>query len=155
MKLVLPLALLLSVLLWALAAPSGVPGRIAPDALSLDELLMLYGHMPRGAMALVAGACLGLSGALLQVVLRNPIADPSTLGISSGAQLALVAVTVLSPGLLGWGRAPVALAGAFAAAATFRFPHRSPATASSSSPTPMGAWRRSTPSSWIPRAMFH
>lgn len=117
MKFVLPLALLLSALLWALAAPSGLPDRLAPEALSLDELLMLYGHMPRGAMALVAGACLGLSGALLQVVLRNPIADPSTLGISSGAQLALVAVTVLFPGLLGWGRAPVALAGAGAAAA--------------------------------------
>ena len=100
MKLVLPLALLLSALLWALAAPSGLPDRLAPEALSLDELLMLYGHMPRGAMALVAGACLGLSGALLQVVLRNPIADPSTLGISSGAQLALVAVTVLYSPLL-------------------------------------------------------
>ena len=80
---------------------------------------MAYGHMPRGAMALVAGACLGLSGALLQIVLRNPIADPSTLGISSGAQLALVAVTVLFPDLLGWGRAPVALAGS--AALWFRF----------------------------------
>ncbi|GGB21214.1 Fe(3+)-hydroxamate ABC transporter permease FhuB [Allosediminivita pacifica] len=86
-------------------------------SLDLDGILLVYGHLPRGVIALLAGAALGLSGALLQAVLRNPIADPSTLGISSGAQLALVAVTVLAPECLAWGRWPVAMGGATAALA--------------------------------------
>jgi ABC-type Fe3+-siderophore transport system permease subunit len=115
-------ALALSLTLWVLAAPvlptGGWP--LPPydaEALGLDAILLAYGHMPRGLIALVAGAALGLSGALLQLVLRNPIADPSTLGLSSGAQLALIAATVLMPDLLGFGRWPVALAGAAVAAA--------------------------------------
>ncbi len=71
-----------------------------PQAMSLDQIRMAYGLMPRGVIALLAGAMLGLSGAILQVVLRNPVADPTTLGISAGAQLALVLATILSPTLL-------------------------------------------------------
>lgn len=82
--------------------------------MSLDGILLLYGHMPRGVVALFVGAALGLSGALLQIVLRNPIADPSTLGVSAGAQLALVTATLLLPQVLGYGRWPVAAVGAFA-----------------------------------------
>ena len=82
-----------------------------PEAMDLDGILLAHGHMPRGVVALLAGALLGLSGALLQVVLRNPIADPSTLGISAGAQLALIVATVLAPQFLIWGRWPVAMGG--------------------------------------------
>ncbi|MWD30168.1 iron chelate uptake ABC transporter family permease subunit, partial [Aquicoccus sp. SCR17] len=110
------LALLLALVLWLSAAP--MPGAgwplppFDPDRMGIDAILLAYGHMPRGVVALLAGALLGLSGALLQAVLRNPIADPSTLGLTSGAQLALVAVTVLAPEWLVWGRWPVAMAGA-------------------------------------------
>lgn len=64
-------------------------------------------ELPRLAMALVAGAALGLSSALLQRVLRNPLAEPATLGLSAGAQLALVAATVALPGAMAY---PVAVA---------------------------------------------
>jgi len=82
----------------------------------LDEIILLHGLFPRAGVALVAGAALGLSGALLQQLLRNPIADPSTLGISAGAQLAIVIATLFFPALLDGHRALVALSGAAIAA---------------------------------------
>lgn len=112
----------IAAILWWLAAlrllPAGWPGLpFDPDAMSLDQILLAFGLMPRGVIALIAGAALGLSGALLQAVLRNPVADPTTLGISSGAQLTLVLATIFAPGLLEHGRWPIALAGAAGAAA--------------------------------------
>ncbi|MBR0554063.1 Fe(3+)-hydroxamate ABC transporter permease FhuB [Ciceribacter sp. L1K23] len=89
-----------------------------PQTASYDLPTMLLYHslLPRMATALLAGACLGLSGALFQQVLRNPLASPTTLGISAGANLALVAVTLFVPDLLGYGRDLVALAGSVAVA---------------------------------------
>lgn len=89
----------------------------ATRPLSIDELILIYSLLPRAAVALVAGAALGLSGALLQQLLRNPIADPSTLGISAGAQLAIVAATLYAPEIVDGHRTVVALTGAGAAAA--------------------------------------
>ncbi len=51
---------------------------------------------------------------MFQQVLRNPLAEPTTLGTSAGAQLALTAATLYAPGLLDMGREWVALAGAAA-----------------------------------------
>lgn len=116
-------AALLSALLWLLAASRQLPLADWPalpfhaEAMSLQQILLGYGLMPRGVVALLAGAALGLSGALLQAVLRNPLADPTTLGISAGAQLALVLATILAPELLVAGRWPLAMLGAGAAAA--------------------------------------
>ncbi len=84
---------------------------------SMDEIILFYGVFPRAAVALAAGAALGLSGALLQQLLRNPIADPSTLGISAGAQLAIVVATLFFPEFLDGNRTFVALLGAGTAAA--------------------------------------
>ncbi len=57
---------------------------------------------PRAATAAVVGACLGLSGALMQGLLRNPLADPGVLGVSAcaalGASGAIVLGFALSPG---------------------------------------------------------
>jgi len=57
---------------------------------------------PRVLAAAVVGACLGLSGALLQGLLRNPLADPGVLGVSAsaglGASLAIVAGLAVMPG---------------------------------------------------------
>jgi len=57
---------------------------------------------PRVLAAAVVGACLGLSGALLQGLLRNPLADPGVLGVSAsaglGASLAIVAGLAITPG---------------------------------------------------------
>ena len=100
--------------------------QLAPDLSRLFEqkagydpqrLLLIYSTLPRIVTALLAGAALSLSGSLLQQVLRNPLASPSTLGISAGANLALVAVMLAFPALQGLSRDAVALFGSAAAAA--------------------------------------
>ena len=122
-RVLLPAAALLAAALWLAAAlrllpPGGWPALpFRPEEMGLPQIMLAFGLMPRGVVALVAGAVLGLAGALIQAVLRNPVADPTTLGISSGAQLALVMATILAPDLLAGGRRPVAFAGAGAAAA--------------------------------------
>jgi iron complex transport system permease protein len=62
-------------------------------------------------MALLCGAALALAGTLMQQVLRNPLASPTTLGVSSGAQLGLLIATLWAPWALDYGREWVALAG--------------------------------------------
>jgi iron complex transport system permease protein len=47
-------------------------------------------RIPRTVLAVVAGAALGLSGAIMQGVTRNPLADPGILGVNMGASLAVV-----------------------------------------------------------------
>ena len=47
-------------------------------------------RIPRTVMALLAGAALGLAGAAMQGVTRNPLADPGLLGVNAGAALAIV-----------------------------------------------------------------
>jgi iron complex transport system permease protein len=64
-----------------------------PDALLKDEQSMARTvvwqlRFPRAMTALAVGALLALSGALLQVMLRNPLADPYVLGVSGGASVA-------------------------------------------------------------------
>ncbi|MCS0494537.1 Fe(3+)-hydroxamate ABC transporter permease FhuB [Ancylobacter sp. MQZ15Z-1] len=81
----------------------------------LGDVLLWHSLVPRAATALLAGAALGLSGALLQRVLRNPIADPSTLGIAAGAQLALVLALAFAPALVAFSREGTAFAGGVAA----------------------------------------
>lgn len=83
----------------------------------LRDAMLWHGLLPRAATALLAGAALGLAGALLQRVLRNPIADPSTLGIASGAQLALTLCLGFAPSLLAFSRETVAFAGGATAVA--------------------------------------
>ncbi|SEM06757.1 Fe(3+)-hydroxamate ABC transporter permease FhuB [Halomonas daqiaonensis] len=78
---------------------------------SAEALVRHYSWWPRLAMALLAGGGLALGGVLMQQVLRNPLAAPTTLGVTSGANLALMAATLLAPGLLLAGREWVALAG--------------------------------------------
>jgi iron complex transport system permease protein len=91
--------------------------RLPAAEASLDAILLWDSLLPRAILALVAGGALGLSGALLQRVLRNPIADASTLGIASGAQLALTAAISYSPLLVGVSREIVAFAGGIGAVA--------------------------------------
>ena len=59
------------------------------------DFVLLYLRLPRILLALIAGASLGLSGAVLQGYFRNPLSEPSLLGISSlgslGAVIALYA----------------------------------------------------------------
>ena len=79
-------------------------------------------RVPRVLAGFGAGAALALSGALMQLLTRNPLADPYVLGISGGASVG--ALTVLWLGSLGgaafvteWGVAAGAAVGALVAAA--------------------------------------
>ena len=77
----------------------------------VSRMVLLYATLPRLAMAALCGAALAASGAILQQVLSNPLASPTTLGVDAGARLALALATVLAPDLLQWGADLVALAG--------------------------------------------
>jgi iron complex transport system permease protein len=64
------------------------PRTILPFGLSDTDREILYSiRLPRVLVAFLMGMALGASGALLQGILRNPLADPYILGISSGASL--------------------------------------------------------------------
>lgn len=52
--------------------------------------IVVHERIPRTIFGLMAGAALGISGALMQAVTRNPIADPSILGVNTGASLFVV-----------------------------------------------------------------
>lgn len=93
MRLVLSLAALIVI---AFAA-SLLAGRVwlppsallsAPD--SLPGLILYDVRLPRTVLALIIGAVLALSGAVLQGFTRNPLAEPALLGVSSGAALGAV-----------------------------------------------------------------
>ncbi|MEI4262642.1 FecCD family ABC transporter permease [Roseovarius sp. D0-M9] len=80
---------------------------------STGRAAMIAGELrlPRALTALMAGGLLAISGALLQGATRNPLADPALVGISQGAGLAVVAATILAPGLSEVWRMPAAFAG--------------------------------------------
>lgn len=59
-----------------------------PD--SLEQAIILQ-RIPRTIFGILAGGALGISGALMQSITRNPIADPSILGVNTGASLFVVA----------------------------------------------------------------
>ncbi|MDR0346855.1 MAG: iron chelate uptake ABC transporter family permease subunit [Coriobacteriales bacterium] len=62
---------------------------LTPDA-SAESTVLHELRVPRTLMALIVGAALGLAGALMQSLTRNPLADPGILGINAGASLAVV-----------------------------------------------------------------
>lgn len=58
-------------------------------------------RIPRIVVGALTGANLALAGAVLQGVLRNPLADPGIIGISAGAGLAAISVMILLPQYMG------------------------------------------------------
>ena len=64
------------------------------------KTIVLDYRLPQAVTAMFAGAALSIAGLLMQTLFRNPLADPSMLGISSGAGLG-VAITILLTGILG------------------------------------------------------
>ncbi|MCR2804668.1 FecCD family ABC transporter permease [Paenibacillus soyae] len=57
---------------------------------SNEHLIIRTARLPRALIAAAVGACLAVAGALMQVITRNPIASPSTLGINSGASFFII-----------------------------------------------------------------
>ena len=91
--LVLAVTILLAVLLLSIMVGSKqlLPGEIlqaifAPTGSESDRIVLEL-RLPRTLSALVVGAALGVSGALIQAFTRNPLGDPGILGVNAGASL--------------------------------------------------------------------
>ncbi|WP_339063823.1 iron ABC transporter permease [Tepidibacillus marianensis] len=69
-----------------------------------DELIIMNLRLPRVFLAILIGAMLSVSGVAFQGVLRNPLADPYILGVSSGAALGAAIKIVFIPNLTLFGR---------------------------------------------------
>lgn len=82
----------------------GLASSAALDPLQEDVLFVV--RLPRVLLGLLVGAALGMSGAAIQGIFRNPLAEPSLIGISAGASLFAVLViafeTVLFVSLSAW-----------------------------------------------------
>lgn len=66
---------------------------------AIHRKILLDVRLPRVLIGLLVGACLAASGALLQGVMKNPLADPGIIGVSSGGGLAAVITMVMFPQL--------------------------------------------------------
>ncbi|HET8610461.1 MAG TPA: iron ABC transporter permease [Burkholderiales bacterium] len=89
-------------------------GALLSDTPDLAHRVIWELRLPRVLAAFVCGALLATAGALLQVLLRNPLADPYILGVSGGAALGALAAMVFGAGALGVNG--IALLGALVAA---------------------------------------
>ena len=134
--------------IWAvLAAKAGLGG----EPTTLETTIVWTLRLPRVAMAVVVGATLSLAGAALQALVRNPLADPYVLGVSSGASLGAVAVMTLGAASLGGLPVPGAafLAAAAVLAAVYAFAQRAARSRIRASCSPVS---RSATSRWPPPA---
>ncbi|AJZ88948.1 Fe(3+)-hydroxamate ABC transporter permease FhuB [Cedecea neteri] len=85
-----------------------------PQVTDVSQMLFHYSLLPRTMLALLTGAGLALAGCLFQHILRNPLAEPATLGVAAGAQLGLTLATLFLAGAGETGKQLAALAGAMA-----------------------------------------
>ncbi|WP_340085271.1 iron ABC transporter permease [Siminovitchia sp. FSL H7-0308] len=67
---------------------------------SIHEKILMDVRLPRVLIGLFVGGCLAGSGALLQGVMKNPLADPGIIGISAGGGLAAVITMIVLPQLI-------------------------------------------------------
>ena len=86
--------------------------KAAETALSMRDRIIVFDiRLPRALLGFIIGASLAVSGAVMQGLFRNPLADPGLIGVSSGASLGAVTVIVLGASVI----APVvSLFGAYA-----------------------------------------
>lgn len=75
---------------------------------SLAEVVVWDIRLPRVLLALLVGATLGMAGAAMQGLLRNPLAEPGVLGVSSGAALGAVLVLYFGVAATAWFWLPLA-----------------------------------------------
>ncbi len=80
----------------------GSKAGLVPSA-SIDEqyyAVIMIVRLPRVVLGILVGAALGISGAAVQAIFRNPLAEPGLIGISAGASLVSAVVIALESGLL-------------------------------------------------------
>lgn len=88
-----------------------------PDNTSFGQAYVHFSLLPRIAVALLAGTALGFTGTIFQQILKNPLAEPSTLGVLSGAQLAITVVSLTTVSISAEYREFAGVIGALAAVA--------------------------------------
>jgi iron complex transport system permease protein len=89
---------------------------LTPGSTELTRLIVFELRLPRAVLAVLVGGALGLSGAVLQGLTRNPLAEPGLLGISAGASLGAVIAIYFGYALANPAVTPIAgLAGALGA----------------------------------------
>ena len=109
------LSLLLSLAVGSVAlAPGEVWAALLGRGDSMAVEVVRNLRLPRALAAFACGGLLALAGALMQVLLRNPLADPYVLGISGGAAVGALGAMLLGVGA-GLGMGAAAFAGALAA----------------------------------------
>lgn len=93
--LLLPCSLLIALAYGAIALPLNetLSSLIAPDLSRQVDIVVLQIRVPRALLALLVGAILGICGATTQGLFRNPLADPSLIGVTAGAS-AGAAITI-------------------------------------------------------------
>jgi iron complex transport system permease protein len=75
-----------------------LPNTVIPDWTPVQEQIVWMFRLPRALLAVLVGAALSVSGTALQALVRNPLADPYTFGISTGASVGAVLVITLGAG---------------------------------------------------------
>lgn len=80
--------------IWKLDLPIDT---ILNQLIFFEEVEFWYSVVPRVLLSIIVGACLGMTGSILQQLTQNPLVSPLTLGASSGAWLALVLVALWFP----------------------------------------------------------
>ena len=85
------------------AGPGQLPGE------NTDYEIFVGVRLPRVILAAMVGAALACSGVVLQAILRNPLADPYILGISSGAGLGATAAILFGVTISFWAGSPIAV----------------------------------------------
>ncbi len=70
------------------------------DSFRRDHLIIMEIRLPRIILGMLIGAGLAVSGAVMQGLFRNPLADPGLVGVASGASLGAVSMIVLGTGVL-------------------------------------------------------
>jgi iron complex transport system permease protein len=85
-------------------------GRSAPqESVNPDYEIFVKVRLPRIILAAIVGAALASAGVVYQALLRNPLADPYILGISSGAGLGVIIAVISGLSWTLWGRSPIAV----------------------------------------------
>lgn len=111
---------------WAIVVHSVRPGLVEQSWPAVRESIVLDARLPRVVLGAVVGAGLAACGMALQAVVRNPLADPMLLGVSSGASVGAVVILVFGAGALQVFTVPLAaFLGAFLALAVVYFLARS------------------------------
>lgn len=114
-------AALLALLAFAIVLGLSVGAVMKPPAETIHDIftggkLIWHYRMPRVLVGILAGAAMAVSGALLQLALRNPLAAPDTVGVTAGGGLAAVAALLSVGSLPAQALTPVAFVGALVGA---------------------------------------